>query len=127
MQDLNKVNTTQLFYFWKNFSIGLLVMMVTLVLSKFLPFYFSPIIGLLAAAFLYTILYNNRVSNLSTCMVVPYAIFYCVIVYSFVSIILNVVDIWNIISIPKELSFFNYPYIPALILVNAACILSTTQ
>lgn len=116
MQDLNKVNATQLFYFWKNFSIGLLVMIVTLVLSKILPFYFSPIVGLVAAAFLYTLLYNNRVSILSTCMVVPYSIFYCVIVYSFVSIILNVVDIWNIISIPKELSFFNYPYIPALIL-----------
>ena len=116
MQDLNKVNASQLFHFWKNFSIGLLVMMATLVLSWILPFYFSPIIGLLAAAFLYTVLYNNRISTTSTCMVIPYAMFYCVITYAFSSIILNVLDIWNFIAIPKELSFFNYPYIPALIL-----------
>jgi len=116
MQDLNKVNATSLFQFWKNFSIGLMVMVVTLLLSRILPFYFSPIIGLLAAALLYTMLYNNRLSIMSTCMEIPYAIFYCVTAYSFVSIMLNVIDIWSFISVPKEISFFNYPYIPALIL-----------
>lgn len=60
---------------------------------------------------------------MSTCMVIPYAIFYCVIAYSFVSIILNVVDIWNVISVPMELSFFNYPYMPALIL-DPVCFLT---
>lgn len=49
-------------------------------------------------------------------MVVPYAMFYCTICYSFLSIILNVLDIWNIMRIPKELSFFNEPYIASLLL-----------
>lgn len=116
MKDLEKVNASQLFGFWKNFSIGLLVMIGTLFLSLLLPSYFSPIIGLLAAAFLYTMLYNNKVNSTSTCMVISYAMFYCMISYSFVSIILNVLDIWSIVSIPKELSFFNDPYMPSLIL-----------
>ena len=116
MKDLEKVNASQLFSFWKNLSIGMLVMMATLFLSWIFPFYFSPIIGLLAAAFLYTMLYNNKIKATSTCMVVPYAIFYCMIVYAFLSIILNVLDIWSIIHVPKELSFFNDPYIPALML-----------
>lgn len=116
MQDLFKVNERQLYSFWKNLSIGLLVLMATLLLSRILPHYFSPIIGLIAAAFLYTLLYNNKLSNHSTCMVVPYAMFYCVVVYSFASIIINVLGIWDIVTLPKELSFFNYPYLPALLL-----------
>ena len=116
MKDLGKVNSAQLITFWKNFSEGLLAILLTLLLSRILPFYFSPILGLLAAAFLYTMLYNSKLQNKSVCMVVPYAMFYCMIVYAFASIILNVMDIWNIIHMPKELSFFNDPYIPALIL-----------
>ncbi len=116
MRDLEKVNASQLFAFWKNLSIGMLVLTGTLFLSWIFPSYFSPIVGLIAAAFLYTVLYNNRITSSSTCMVVPYAMFYCMISYSFLSIILNVSDIWNVIKIPKELSFFNDPYMPALIL-----------
>ena len=82
MKDLEKVNASQLFSFWKNLSIGMIVV----------------------------------IKATSTCMVVPYAIFYCMIVYAFLSIILNVLDIWSIIHVPKELSFFNDPYIPALML-----------
>lgn len=116
MKDLNKVNGTQLFSFWKNLSYGLLVVAAVLVLSKVLPFYFSPIICLVAAAFLYTLLYNNKITSSSTCMVIPYAMFYCVISYAFLCIILNVMDLWTSISIPKELSFFSNPFIPGLML-----------
>lgn len=120
MKDLEKVNGSQLLAFWKNISVGLLVMMLTLVISKIVPFYFSPIIGLLAAAFLYTLLYNNKIKSSSSCMIVPYAMFYCMIAYAFVSIILNVLDIWGFIAMPKELSFFNEPYLPSLLL-NPIC------
>ena len=116
MQDLRKVNITQLQSFWNNLTVGLLILTATMVLSKLLPFYFSPIIGLLGAALLYTMLYNNKLRQSRNCMLVPYAIFYCMIVYSFMSIILNVLDIWNIVKIPKEISFFNDPYISALLL-----------
>lgn len=116
MKDLEKVNGAQLLSFWKNLSIGLLVMMGTLFLSRVLPFYFSPIIGLVSAAVLYTMLYNNKLVVNSTCMVVPYAMFYCMICYSFVAIITNVLDIWSMLHIPKELSFFNDPYVASLLM-----------
>lgn len=116
MKDLEKVNSRQLFSFWKNLSIALLVMIGMLFLSRIFPFYFSPIISLIAAAYLYTILYNNQVHRDQSCMLVPYAMFYCMIVYAFFSIIVNVLDIWSIISVPKEMSFFNDPYFPSLIL-----------
>lgn len=115
MQDLNKVSGSQLFSFWRNLSIGLLIMIGILFLSRILPFYYSPIVGLVAAAFLYTLLYNNKLQRSASCMVVPYAMFYSIIVYSFLTIILNILDIWNIVTIPKELSFFNEPFIAALL------------
>lgn len=125
MQDFEKVSSTQLFSFWRNLSIGLLVMMCLLFLSRLLPFYYSPIVGLIAAAFLCTLLYNNKLRRTSSCMVVPYAMFYCVIIYSFLTIILNILDIWNIVPIPKELSFFNEPFI-ATLLFDPVCFIVFT-
>lgn len=116
MKELEKVNSAQLFEFWRSLSLGLLIIMGTFILSKILPNYFSPIIGLVAAAILYTMLYNSKMRGGETCMVAPYAMFYCMISYSFVTIILNILDIWNVVKIPKEMSFFNEPYIPSLIL-----------
>ena len=109
MQDLEKVSSLQLYSFWKNLSVGLLSIVGVIALSIILPFFFSPIIAILAAALLYTILYNNKLKIESQCMVVIYSLFYCLISYSFISIVLNVLDIWGIISLPKELSFFAYP------------------
>lgn len=123
MKDLGKVNGSQLESVWKNFSMGLFVMMGTLILSRVLPFYFSPIIGLIAAAVLYTQLYNHKLRKSASCMVVPYALFYCMISYSFCTIILNVLYIWNIIPLPKELTFFADPFIPALVM-DPVCVVT---
>ena len=79
MKDLGKVNSRQLFSFWKNLSVGMLVMMGTLFLSWLFPFYFSPIISLIAAAYLYTMLYENKLRHSASCMIVPYAMFYCMV------------------------------------------------
>lgn len=116
MKDLEKVSANQLFNYWKNFSIGLSVLFATLLFSKIFPFYFSPIIGLVGAAVLYTQLYNDRLKNSGSCMLISYALFYCIILYSFTEIVLNVLDIWGYIAIPKEISFFNKPFIPGLVL-----------
>ncbi len=125
MQDLGKVSSLQLYAFWKNLSVGLLTIVGVLALSILLPFYFSPIIALIAAAFLYTLLYNNKLSKNSSCMVVSYSIFFCLIVYSFVSIVLNILYIWGFIWLPPEFTFFYYPYIPSLMLCPI-CFLTMT-
>ncbi len=118
MEDLQKVNSDQIYVFWKNFSIGLLVIMSVIGLSAILPYFFSPIIALIAAAILYTILYNNRLTHRSNCMLVIFAIFFCTVAYSFSTIIINILDIWHILpfSLPKVFSFFNHPFVPTLLL-----------
>lgn len=120
MLDLKKVNESKLFDFWKNLCLSLLVVIGVLLLSQLLPYYFSPIIALIGAAVFYTILFNVKVRNESACMVIPYSLFYGMILYSFTLIMINVLYIWGMIELPKELTFFQPPYIPALIL-NPVC------
>lgn len=104
----------QLYTFWKYLSIGLLTLVGVISFSVLLPYYFSPIVALIAAAYLYTVLYNNKISNSGTCMIVIYAFFICLISYSFLSLIINILYIWGLIRLPAELTFFSKPYIPSL-------------
>lgn len=114
MEDLGKVNSWQLYRFWKDLSINLLVLIAVVALSKMLPAYLSPVIELVAAAMLYTKLYNARATNSNSCMILTYTIFVCLVSVSFVSIALNVLNLWNVVRLPRELSFFNEPYLPIL-------------
>lgn len=123
MEDLRKVSSIQLYLFWKNLSVGLLSIIAIMAFSKLLPFYLSPIIALIGAAVLYTMLYNNKLGGNQSCMLVPYSIFFCLISYSFVTIILNVLYAWGIILPPRELVFFNDPYVPSL-MMNPICFLT---
>lgn len=116
MEDLNKVSSLQLYTFWKNLSIGLLLIVVLMALSIMLPYYFSPICALIVAAFAFTLVYNGRMSSGMNCMVVSYALFLCIVAYSFSSILINILGVWQIVKIPEELSFFSAPYLPSLIL-----------
>lgn len=114
MQDLKKVHTRQIFDMWKGVSIGILVIILVIVASRILPFYMAPIAGLLGALYLYTMLYSNKRRSGVTCMLIPYALFFNLISYSFASILANVIYIWGIWHLPDEFVFFNDPYIPTL-------------
>ncbi|MDE6536704.1 MAG: hypothetical protein K2M13_01510 [Muribaculaceae bacterium] len=118
MEDLKKVNSDRLYAFWKNFAIGLLILILMIGLNMLLPVFFSPIIALIAAAALYTILYNNRLTRKSNCMLVIYALFFGLVGFSFVEILVNIIDIWEVIPyrLPKAFSFFNAPFLPSLLL-----------
>lgn len=117
MKDLSKVNSSQIFEITKNISISLLTIIGVVVGSELLVFYFSPIVGLIGSALLYSALYNNKIRKGANCMLIPYAVFFSLIAYSFVSILANVVYIWGWIHLPDEFSFFNDPYFPTLWLV----------
>lgn len=116
MEDLTKVNSLQLYRFWKNLSIGLLSLIAMLAISRILPFYASPIVAFLCSAFLYTLIYNNRISSDGNCVIVLYSLLYCVINYTIATVMLSVLEIWNIVSLPDEFLFLNDPYIPSLLL-----------
>lgn len=122
MKDLDKINSSRLFSFWKNLSLGLLIVLVSMFIAQVLPYYFSPIITLIGGAVLYTMLYNGRIESNPSCMLVVYALFYSMITYAFITIVINILYIWGIFSLPKELTFFSPPYIPSL-MYNPICCL----
>lgn len=117
MDDLRKVNSIQLYSLWKNLTTGLVTIIVMIAGSKLLPSYLSPVISLVCAAVLYTILYNHRVTRSNNCVLVPFIVFICLITYCFVSIIVNVLYIWGAFQLDVEFVFFNEPFIPSLVMM----------
>lgn len=123
MEDLAKVNSLQLYGFWKNLSVGLLSLIGLMAFSRILPFYAAPILAILCAAFLYALIYHNRTKADGNCIIVLYSILCCVVNYTVITIVLNVLTIWNLINLPEEFLFLNDPYIPSL-LMNPVCMLT---
>lgn len=120
MQDFDKISSDQLYKLWKNLTIAMVTVIAMMTFSKLLPFFLSPVISIIAAAFIYTYIFDNRSRKEGSCMIVPYAMLYSLISYSFVSIISNVCYAWGFKQIPQEFIFFNSPYVPSLIM-NPVC------
>lgn len=117
MKDLGKVSAAQLYSLWRNLSMGLLALIATVSISHVLPYYLSPIIALTIGAFLYYYIYNVKATKGgTTCLIPCITILYCVMVYAFVTIILNLVHIWGVWDLPPEFVFFTHPFIPSLLL-----------
>lgn len=116
IEDLKKVNSMEIYELWKSYTASWAAVTFTVAFSWLLPFYLNPIVSLLCSAGLYTMLYNSRLENRARCMLVPFAIFYCLVIYTFVSILLNVLYAWGVIVVPREFVFFGDPYVPSLIL-----------
>lgn len=123
MEEIGKVNSIQLYKLWKNLTIGMVSVIAMMTFSKLLPYYLSPVVALIAAAFLYTYIYENRVRRESSCMIVPFGLLYSLISYSFITILINVLYAWGVRSIPREFIFFSGPFIPSLIM-NPVCFLT---
>lgn len=115
MNDFNKVNSMQLYNLWKNLTVGLVTVIAMMTFSKLLPFYFSPVIAIIGAAFLYVYLFGTKMSWGSSCMIIPYAMMYSQLAYAFVTILLNVLYAWGVKMIPSEIIFFKNPFIPSLV------------
>lgn len=116
MKDLGKINSSQVYGLWKNLTVCLIAVVAVLVISKILPYYLSPVVALAVAAGLYIFIYNEKFSPVKSCVVPAISILYSIVVYAFVTIILNLMHIWGLFEMPKEFIFFTDPFIPVLIL-----------
>lgn len=116
MRDFGKINTTQIYGLWKNLTVCLIAVISTLIFSKILPYYLSPVVALLVASGLYIYIYNERFASSRSCIVPPITILYSIVAYAFLTIILNLMHVWGLFEMPHEFIFFTDPFIPALIL-----------
>lgn len=117
MEDLRKINSIQLYYMWRNLAMSLLCVGIVMGGSHMLPYYMAPALSLFLCGVLYTMIWNNSVSDNSNCMVVVETMFFSLICYTFVSILLVVIQSLGLYSFPDEIIFFNDPYLPSLILL----------
>ena len=117
MEALRKINSMQLYYLWRNLAISLLCIGLVMCGSHVVPYYMAPIVSLLLSAMLYTMLWNNYVSGERGCMVVVETMLYTLVCYTFISILLVVIELLELYRFPNEIIFFNDPYLPSLILL----------
>lgn len=116
MKDIGKVNSMQIFNLWKNLTVSLMAIIATLVFSKILPYYLSPVVALIVASGMYFYIYNARVTSNKSCIIPSISILYSIVFYAFLTIILNLMQMWGLFTLPHEFIFFTNPFIPALIL-----------
>lgn len=81
------------------------------------PFYMAPVVSLVLSAILYTMLWNNSVTGERGCMIVVETMLYTLICYTFLSVLLVVIEILDLYHFPDEMIFFNDPYLPSLLLL----------
>lgn len=123
MEEFGKINSLQLYKLWKNLTIGMVTVIAMMTFTKLLPYYFSPIVSLLCAAFLYVYIYENKVRREIVCLIIPLVMFYCLISYAFVTVLLNILYAWGFKQIPLEFIFFGNSFIPSLIM-NPICFIT---
>ncbi len=124
MEDLRKINSMQFYYLWRNLAISLLCVGVTMGGVHILPYYMAPALSLFLCGMLYTMIWNEKVSSNSSCMVVVETMLYSLLGYTFVSILLVVIQVLGLYNFPKEIIFFNDPFLPSLILLPMVFIMS---
>ncbi|MDE5870965.1 MAG: hypothetical protein K2H22_03320 [Muribaculaceae bacterium] len=117
MEDLRKINSMQLYYLWRNLAISLLCIGAVMVGSHMVPYYMAPVVSLLLSAMLYTMLWNNSVTGERGCMVIVETMLYTLVCYTFLSVLLVVIEILGLHTFPNEMIFFNDPYLPSLLLL----------
>lgn len=78
---------------------------------------------MITGAFFYAMIYNNRQRTDSSCLVVDYVLLYCVINYTLVTVVLNVLTLWKVVDLPEEFIFLHDPYIPSLVM-NPVCFIT---
>ena len=114
----------QLYFLWRNLALSLLCVGVVMGGAHVLPYYMAPVLSLFLCGMLYTMIWNNNVSENSSCMVVVETMLYSLLGYTFISIILVVIQVLDLYQFPNEIIFFNDPYLPSLVLLPTTLMVS---
>ncbi len=107
----------QLYYLWRNLAISLLCVGIVMGGAHVLPYYMAPVLSLFLCGMLYTMIWNNSISDNKGSMIVVETMLYSLLCYTFISILFVVVQVLDLYRFPNEIIFFNDPYLPSLILL----------
>ena len=125
LRNLYKVNSRHIFILWRNFAASMLTVIFMLLLTKLVPSIFAPLVSTFACAGLYIMVYHTSLSDTDTCIIVPFTIFNVIMAYTFLTIGLNVLNVWFLWDIPDALIFFDGYFIPGLLLAPSGLLICT--
>ena len=118
MDIFRKVNAVQLYLFWRNLAVSLLVFVATIAFSQMLPPFLSSVVSLVCAGVLYSMMYTNKIYHNSSCMIIVYAFFLILMTYTFFTITLNLLFYLRIVDTSWNFILFEIdPFLPSLVLI----------
>lgn len=106
MRDLQKINILQLYLFWKNLSIAMVLLIVLLTVSTWTHSIISIFTAIICAFIIYARIYANKTSHHPTYMLVGWALMISIISYTFIMMILAFLSAWDIIDISEDFNIF---------------------
>ncbi len=88
---------------WRNLAMELAMVIVLMSFSRLLSPVLSPMVAILCAGVMYTLIYNTRIRQGGACVLSLYTIFLSFMVYAFVLVTLFILDRWHVIVLPPSL------------------------
>lgn len=121
MKDLQKINLLQLYLFWKNLSISILLLIALLIVSTWTHSIYSIFTAIICAFVIYARIYANKTSHHPTYMLVGYALMMSIIIYTFVIMGISLLQAWGVIEISEHLSIFKGTRTVSILILSPVC------
>lgn len=124
MKDLRKINLLQLYLFWKNLSIAILLLIILLTVSTWTHSIFSIFTAIICAFIIYVRIYVNKTSHHPTYMLVGYALMLSIIIYTFILMTLSFLSAWGFIDVGQHFSIFEGKRTISILIYAPVCFLT---
>lgn len=119
-----KVNTEKIYLIWRNFAVSFVTLIILKLLTVLLTPIVAPILSTVAATVLYFIIFSATYKHRDSCVIVPYTMFIILLTYTVLLVTLNLLDVWGLFNLNKELVFFDVPFVPTLLMAPTGCLMS---
>lgn len=121
MRDLQKINILQLYLFWKNLSITMVLLIVLLTVSTWTHSIISIFTTIICAFIIYARIYTNKTSHHPTYMLVGWALMISIISYTFILMALAFLSAWDVITISDDFNIFQGTRTLSVLIMAPVC------
>lgn len=121
MRDLQKVNLLQLYLFWKNLSIAVLLLIALLTASAWTHSIYAIFTAIGSAFIIYWRIYANKTSHHPTYMLVSYALMLSIIIFTVIQMAVSLIQAWHIYEFSEHFSIFKGPRTLSILILAPVC------
>lgn len=121
MRDLQKINILQLYLFWKNLSIAMVLLIVLLTVSTWTHSVISLFTAIICAFVIYVRIYANKTSHHPTYMLVGWSLMMSIILYTLIMMALAFMTAWGILDVGQDFNIFNGQRTLSVLILAPVC------